>query len=73
MINSPSLIIERLGGPRAIAIRIGLPVTTVASWASRNSIPVKAWPEIVTVAKENGLRGVNYNFLAEAHIEGSAA
>lgn len=66
MINSPSQAIALLGGWKAIASRINRPLTTVASWATRNSIPVEAWPDIVDMAVELGKSEITVETLAKA-------
>lgn len=42
-------------------------VTTVSSWKLRKNIPVIYWSRIVEFAAENGVEGVNYETLVEAH------
>ena len=37
--RTPSQIIQSLGGVSAVAKRLGLPRTTVASWSERERIP----------------------------------
>jgi hypothetical protein len=44
-------IVEAFGGPTALASALNRPMTTVASWAVRGSIPVEYWPELVDLAK----------------------
>lgn len=73
MIDSPSKAIAELGGAKSVAERIGCPVTTVASWAARNSIPVKVWPDLIAFAKTKGKTGFTYEALTVAHTKRSAA
>lgn len=47
-------IIERLGGIRPVAKRLGKPHTTVQGWSERSSIPMEHWPGLVQVAVELG-------------------
>ena len=75
MMNSPSHAIELLGGGsgpkavRAVADHIGRPFTTVASWATRQSIPVDMWPQLIEMAAEKGTEGFTYEALVQAHAK----
>jgi len=67
MINSPSHAIELLGGSKILAGLIERPLTTVASWDTRSSIPVDVWPRLIKLANEKRLDGFTYESLALAH------
>lgn len=67
MITSPAHAIELLGGPTAVSRRINRPFTTVASWATRQSIPIDVWGELVEVAAEARIKGFSYEAIAKAH------
>lgn len=75
MITTPSHAIELLGGHKAVAERLSKPVTTVASWVERQSIPVETWPKLVSLAKEKSLKGFTYEAMVHAHaqVKGRAA
>ena len=65
--NLPSRLIELLGGPKSVSDRLGKPLTTVASWASRESIPSKVWPDLIAFAREGKISGITYETLVDAH------
>lgn len=79
MIDSPSDAISLLGGATVVAewikrrrISLGssdfhLPVTTVSSWSSRESIPVDFWPDLIAMARENRVAGITYESMTMAH------
>ena len=67
MIEAPSTAIDLLGGVRAVSESIERPLTTVASWVSRESIPIEAWPALIKLAARLGVAGVSYETLALAH------
>lgn len=73
MITTPSSAIDLLGGPGVIASAINRKYTTVSSWHARQSIPVDAWPELIALANGNGVEGITYQTLAEAHARAKAA
>ncbi len=54
-IGNASRIIERFGGIRPMATKMGIPVTTVQGWKQRNAIPVNRRDDILRVAVENGI------------------
>ena len=60
-------IIERLGGPSALAHHLGKPITTVASWKDRRSIPVEYWPALLIAAGKNGIK-LDYERLVNLHL-----
>lgn len=51
---TPASIIERLGGRKALAGRLGIPASTVGNWPSLG-IPTKWFGRLVEVAKEDGV------------------
>lgn len=67
MIDTPSRALALLGGAKAVADSIKRPVTTVASWAARESIPVDVWPELVALAAQNKVAGITYEAMTLAH------
>lgn len=67
MIDTPSQVIERLGGTVAVAALLSRPYTTVRSWQDRESIPAAIWSDLVEVARRKSVRGVTYKALAELH------
>jgi hypothetical protein len=67
MIETPSQAIGLLGGAAAVSERTKRPLTTVASWVSRESIPVDAWPELIEMARGGDIKGITYETLAKAH------
>lgn len=74
MLTSPSDAIELLGGTRAVSDRLHKKYTTVASWASRQSIPASEWTQLIDFAAEKGVEGFTYEALAKAHAkQGEAA
>ena len=54
-IGNASRIIERFGGIRPMATKMGVPVTTVQGWKQRNAIPVNRRDDILKAATENGI------------------
>lgn len=71
MYDTPSLVIEALGGATFVAAELQRPVSTVASWGPRRSIPVDCWPALVEIAGRKNLPGLTYEALVFAHIEPS--
>ena len=67
MIKNIPDIIERLGGPSALALHLGKPITTVASWKDRKSIPVEYWPAMVVTASKRGIK-LDYERLVNLHL-----
>lgn len=55
VIGNASLIIERFGGIRPMATKLGIPVTTVQGWKQRNAIPFSRRDDILKAATENRL------------------
>jgi hypothetical protein len=43
-------IVDRLGGVSAVAREMGVPLTTVSSWARFNSIPLWRQPKLLELA-----------------------
>ncbi|CAB4167700.1 hypothetical protein UFOVP860_41 [uncultured Caudovirales phage] len=72
MIDSPSHAIELLGGTRAVSDQTKRPLTTVASWAARQSIPIEAWASLIEMAKEKRVSGFTYETLAQVHARQAA-
>lgn len=54
-IGNAGEIIERFGGIRPMATKMGVPVTTVQGWKQRNAIPGNRRDDIIRVASENRL------------------
>lgn len=54
-IGNAARIIEKFGGIRPMATKMGVPVTTVQGWKQRNAIPLSRREDIVQAAKENGV------------------
>jgi hypothetical protein len=52
-IPNASEIIERFGGIRPMATKMGVPVTTVQGWKQRNVIPANRRDDIIRAASEN--------------------
>lgn len=69
MITTPSSAIDSLGGPRAVASTTKRKYTTVSSWRARESIPIRAWPELIAMAAGAGVEGITYQTLAEVHTK----
>lgn len=71
---TPSDAIDLLGGTRAVSDRLHKKYTTVASWASRQSIPASEWTQLIEFASEKGVENFTYEALAKAHAkQGEAA
>lgn len=51
-------LLKRLGTLLSIAAYVGIKHEAVRAWASRNVIPPAYWPGLVTLAKEQGIKGV---------------
>ena len=62
-------MIDDAGGVRDVAEAMGLPLTTVASWQSRKSIPSSRWLSLVDVARQRGVQSVTLETLAEVHAD----
>lgn len=54
-LKNASAIIERFGGIRPMASKVGAPVTTVQGWKKRDVIPGARRADIVKAAAENGI------------------
>ena len=67
MIDSPSRAITLLGGTKSVADSIGRPLTTVASWVTRESIPVEIWPDLIALADKRKVGSITYKALTLAH------
>ncbi|MFA7456155.1 MAG: hypothetical protein WCY57_01800, partial [Micavibrio sp.] len=53
--NNAAAIIERFGGIRPTAAKVGAPVTTVQGWKKRDVIPASRRGDVVRAARENGI------------------
>lgn len=67
-------IIDALGGTKAVADALGLSLSTVSSWRTkdRNSIPADRWLEIAALARDLGTNGITLETLAVLHARPSA-
>lgn len=57
MIDKPDtfrILIEKLGGVKAFADKLGIGEFAAKKMRDRNSVAVEHWPRLVLVAKENG-------------------
>lgn len=72
MLDAPSQAIDLLGGKHVVSEITKKPLTTVASWAARESIPVGVWPPLIDFAKERGIKKINYESMARAHANAAA-
>ena len=63
--RSASDFIDALDGSTAVAALLDLPATTVASWKSRNSIPVQHWSALIQSAEAKGVAGITLETLAK--------
>lgn len=54
-IQKAEQIIERFGGIRPMAAKMGVPVTTVQGWKKRDAIPENRIEEIMTVARSHNI------------------
>lgn len=54
-IKNAEKIIERFGGIRPMATKIGVPVTTVQGWKKRDAIPENRLEDILSAANQNGI------------------
>ena len=68
MNNIPD-IVEGLGGATALAEQLGIPMTTVASWKQRQSIPVEHWSRLIEIASH---RGLDFSYEQLVHIHTAA-
>lgn len=50
-----SEIIVRLGGPKKVGEKLGVPPSTVANWPWRKTIPGRYWPAILRLARDEGV------------------
>lgn len=53
--RSVSEIVDALGGLTAVAAALDLPLTTVSSWKSRDSVPVSYWSPLLAAARKRGV------------------
>ncbi len=54
-LKNASMIIERFGGIRPMAAKVGAPVTTVQGWKKRDVIPGSRRDDVVKAANENSI------------------
>ncbi len=73
MIDTPAHAIELLGGFRPVTDHLGVPYTTVASWATRQSIPASMWVRLIEFAKEKNVEGFTADALLKAHVDAPKA
>ena len=52
---SASEVVERFGGIRPMAAKLGVPVTTVQGWKERDVIPGRRWADIEAAAARHGV------------------
>ncbi len=70
-------VIEKFGGIRPLASKLGIAFTTVQGWKKRNSIPDRHWKRIFKLAQEEGIslkeNTANENVVNVAPLSVSAA
>lgn len=66
-LKNASAIIERFGGIRPMAAKIGAPVTTVQGWKKRDVIPGARRGDVIKAANDNGID------IADLLVDGSVA
>ena len=72
--QSAAEIIKHLGGPTKIAAFLRIPMGTVSSWGSRNSIPAEYWAPLARLAAEHGVKGLTVEeFASRAALRGASA
>lgn len=54
-LKNASAIIERFGGIRPMAAKVGAPVTTVQGWKKRDAIPGSRKDDVIKAANENNI------------------
>ena len=54
-LKNASIIIERFGGIRPMAAKVGAPVTTVQGWKKRDVIPGVRRADVIRAANENSI------------------
>lgn len=54
-LKNASAIIERFGGIRPMAAKVGAPVTTVQGWKKRDVIPGARREDVINAANDNGI------------------
>lgn len=70
MVSSPAELLDECGGTTAVANHFDLPVSTVSSWKSRNSIPDDYRPGMIELAKAKRLKGIDYRWMTLIHANG---
>ncbi|PZO86081.1 MAG: hypothetical protein DI626_07025 [Micavibrio aeruginosavorus] len=71
VLKNASAIIERFGGIRPMAAKVGAPVTTVQGWKKRDVIPGVRRDDILRAAQENGID--LSDLISDAPVIGSAS
>lgn len=56
-------LIDRLGGNAVVARRGEWLAVTVGQWKVQNRIPPEQWPKIIEMAGEDGLEGIDSDWL----------
>jgi hypothetical protein len=65
--------IDACGGATKVAKVRNLPLSTVASWKARNSIPVDEWPALLELARQCEIEGVSYETMVLMHTQNQSA
>ncbi len=58
-------ILAALGGDRAVAVALTVPLVRVQRWRMRGRIPSEYWPELTAMAGEIGQEGITLSALAD--------
>lgn len=53
-----------------LARDLGLPYTTVASWAARNTIPVAYWQPLIKIANKRNITGLSVELFLKLKARG---
>jgi len=67
MFTDAASLIDTFGGSAQAATKLGRPIGTVAAWKHRKAIPVEAWPDVISLATKEGVKGVTAERLLEIH------
>lgn len=68
-----SEFIDAIGGSTKVAKVRDLPLSTVASWKARNSIPVDEWPALLNLARQCEVEGASYEAMVMMHTQNQGA
>ena len=71
--QSISDFIEACGGSSKVAKARNMPLSTVASWKARNSIPVDEWPAMLDLARQCEVEGASYEAMVMMHTQHQGA